>query len=102
MKTNKIYTGHVLDILKAFPDEAINSVLTSPPYWSLRDYGESTRTIWDGENDCEHEWEDNTYRRRSKDGKACLSRWSTESFEELRRDKPVENAFCSKCNAWTG
>lgn len=30
--------GHVLDVLKAFPAESVNCVVTSPPYWSLRKY----------------------------------------------------------------
>ena len=39
METNKIYCGHALEILKTFPDECVNCVVTSPPYWGLRDYG---------------------------------------------------------------
>jgi len=39
MELNKIYQGNTLDILKTFPDESINCVITSPPYWALRDYG---------------------------------------------------------------
>ncbi len=39
METNKIYQGDCLDILNTFPNESIDSVVTSPPYWNLRDYG---------------------------------------------------------------
>jgi len=39
MKTNHIYQGDCLEVLKTFPDESINMVMTSPPYWALRDYG---------------------------------------------------------------
>ncbi len=39
METNKIYQGDALEVLKTFPDESINCVMTSPPYWALRDYG---------------------------------------------------------------
>lgn len=39
MEENKIYQGDALQILKTFPDEIINCVMTSPPYWALRDYG---------------------------------------------------------------
>jgi DNA modification methylase len=38
METNKIYQGDSLEVLKTFPDESINCVMTSPPYWALRDY----------------------------------------------------------------
>ena len=34
----KLYHGHVLDVLKAFPDRSVNCCVTSPPYWGLRDY----------------------------------------------------------------
>jgi len=36
---NKIHHGHVLDVLKKMPDESVHCVVTSPPYWGLRDYG---------------------------------------------------------------
>jgi len=35
MEVNKIYQGDCLDILKTFPDESIDMVITSPPYWAL-------------------------------------------------------------------
>ena len=34
-----LYCGEVLNILKRLPDENIDCVITSPPYWALRDYG---------------------------------------------------------------
>ncbi len=39
MKSNTIYQGDTLEALKTFPVESIDCVITSPPYWSLRDYG---------------------------------------------------------------
>jgi len=39
MKTNIILQGDALTKLKELPDESINCVMTSPPYWALRDYG---------------------------------------------------------------
>ncbi|MEK3974724.1 DNA-methyltransferase [Psychrobacillus sp. FSL K6-1267] len=39
MELNKIYQGHCLDVLRTFTDESVNTVVTSPPYWGLRDYG---------------------------------------------------------------
>jgi len=34
-----LYQGDALEVLKQMPDESINCVVTSPPYWALRDYG---------------------------------------------------------------
>ena len=39
IKTNKIYQGDSLKVLETFLDEYIDCVVTSPPYWGLRDYG---------------------------------------------------------------
>ena len=39
METNTILQGDALAKLKELPDESIDMVMTSPPYWALRDYG---------------------------------------------------------------
>ncbi len=39
MKTNIILNGDALTHLKELPNESIDCVMTSPPYWALRDYG---------------------------------------------------------------
>ncbi len=33
------YQGDALTVLRELPDESVNCVVTSPPYWGLRDYG---------------------------------------------------------------
>ena len=40
MNTEKIYQGNCIEVLKDFHDESIDCVVTSPPYWGLRDYNE--------------------------------------------------------------
>lgn len=39
MEVNKIYNEPCLDTLKKMQDKSIDCVITSPPYWQLRDYG---------------------------------------------------------------
>ena len=39
LKSNTIYNGDVLEVLKKMPSESIDMCITSPPYWGLRDYG---------------------------------------------------------------
>lgn len=51
----KIIVGHALDVLKTLPSESVDCVVTSPPYWGLRDY-HTEPLVWDGDADCEHEW----------------------------------------------
>ena len=39
MMINKIHQGDVLEVLKKMPNDLVDCVMTSPPYWGLRDYG---------------------------------------------------------------
>lgn len=39
MDKNIILQGDCLERLKELPDESVDCVVTSPPYWALRDYG---------------------------------------------------------------
>lgn len=45
---NTIIQGHVLDVLRTLPDECIDMVVTSPPYWRLRIYKIPPQTWDDG------------------------------------------------------
>ena len=35
---NTVICGDALAVLKTLPDESVNSVITSPPYFNLRSY----------------------------------------------------------------
>ena len=35
-----LWHGDSLEVLRTLPDESVNCVVTSPPYYGLRDYGE--------------------------------------------------------------
>ncbi|SVE64606.1 uncharacterized protein METZ01_LOCUS517460, partial [marine metagenome] len=35
----KILEGDIFDKIKEIPDKSIDTIITSPPYWGLRDYG---------------------------------------------------------------
>ncbi len=49
---NKIIIGDAKEILQRFPNESVDCVITSPPYWALRDYGTGK---WIGGNpNCDH------------------------------------------------
>lgn len=48
-----IYVGDVLFWLRQMADDSVDCVVTSPPYWGLRDYGTA---VWvDGDPKCQHE-----------------------------------------------
>lgn len=42
---NQIIQGDCLKVLKTLPSESVDCVITSPPYWALRDYGTAS---WEG------------------------------------------------------
>jgi DNA modification methylase len=47
-----LHVGDALNVLAGLPDESVHCVVTSPPYWGLRDYGTGS---WDGgDPDCNH------------------------------------------------
>lgn len=48
----RILEGDVTEVLRTLATESVQCVVTSPPYWGLRDYGTAT---WDGgDPDCKH------------------------------------------------
>ena len=47
-----IYGGDCREVMRELPAESVHCVITSPPYWGLRDYGTAS---WDGgDADCDH------------------------------------------------
>lgn len=104
LKTNHIYQGHALEVLKTFPDESIDCVVTSPPYWSLRAYGTEPQ-IWDGNPECEHEWEDVAVRKqrgKTVSEEAKEKDWKRASRSANPGNIPRRSQFCLKCSAWLG
>jgi DNA modification methylase len=90
-------------------DASVQCVVTSPPYWGLRDYG-LPASVWDAADQCAHAWGDivaraNTHKnvgfgeRQAQNGQ----RWSATNPVEIEQDKPVSlGAFCRHCPAWRG
>ena len=80
-----LYTGDVLSVLATMPDKSVHCVVTSPPYWGLRDYGTGT---WEGgEPGCDH-----------KNGSGA---WATELEQQKKRadtGMPFREV-CGKCGA---
>jgi DNA modification methylase len=49
----EILQGDCIESLKKLEDQSINTCITSPPYWGLRDYGTAE---WEGgDSECSHE-----------------------------------------------
>ena len=106
------YGKNVLDALRLLPDESINMVATSPPYWALRDYGVGHQ-VWGGDPECDHEWGDEIAGRSQSGGTGAstlgaASGGNSISPEGVQRSlershaAPKRSSFCSKCWAWRG
>jgi DNA modification methylase len=97
---NKIYCGNTIDVLKTFPDESINCCITSPPYWALRDYG-TDGVVWDGDADCEHEFElEESKNPADQGGKGEKDNGKYGDWEGTTNKH--RKGFCNKCGAWKG
>ena len=87
--------------------ESINCCVTSPRYWGLRDYGIEP-VIWDGDKDCEHEWQGNNTKISGGgySDKSTLQGFSNLNTKGRQMDRDIENtinnALCLKCGAWRG
>jgi len=101
---NQILCGDCRDVMAGFPEDNIDLVVTSPPYWGLRDYGGDSQ-IWGGDPGCDHEWGDivetkNNY-RQGVGGKLTNSKEYLESRLEAG-SVSSHSEFCIKCGAWSG
>jgi DNA modification methylase len=94
--------GDCLKILPKLPDESVDTIITSPPYWGLRDYGEGTNTIWGGDPNCEHEFEIIETRRPNASGgktdfaKEKFNIKGKENFKEFvdYHNRVTKSSFC--------
>lgn len=98
MEPNKVYIGNALDVLKTFQDKSINCVVSSPPYWQMRQYEGIPDYIWPGPNgvvDCNHDFD---IQPLTKSGGS--NGMSAEYNEE--RKISTESGYCKDCCAWKG
>ena len=51
MEHNTIYTGDATETLQELPPESVHMVMTSPPYWNLRDYDHADQLGLEPESD---------------------------------------------------
>jgi len=94
---DKIICGDTLEVLKQIPSDSVDCIITSPPYWGLRDYGEATCKVWGGDPDCEHEFElEHIQRDPSKTGIISEKAKIGQGYRNYK------SGFCKKCGAWYG
>ena len=97
--TADIEHGDALSILRKMPDNSIQSVITSPPYFGQRDY-QSEPLLWGGDEKCDHEFiasNSPTREGNRKDiptGKQVYRTAVSKGFEK--------SILCAKCGCWQG
>ena len=95
---HRILQGHVIDMLRMLPENSVHCVVTSPPYWGLRDYG-LPPIAWGGDPACEHEWPNDTI-KENKSGHHLNA-----GIRERDPGGPIEinhGSVCLRCSAWCG
>lgn len=104
--TNDIHQGDVLETLREMPESSVHCVMTSPPYYGLRDYGEDVESIFGGDEDCKHDWTtrvkpaqggENTDENPPNTGADATTQES-----RIRGSGGVESDYCVNCGAWRG
>lgn len=102
IEKNKIYTESCRETLRRMPADFVDCVITSPPYWGLRDY-QNPPEVWGGDDDCVHTWADEIIANRT-DSRRNSIYWDTGGSPagNALLEKPSHGSFCQSCGAWYG
>ncbi len=97
--TARCFLGDARAVLRKLPDESVQCVVSSPPYFGLRAYGTDAQ-LWGGDPRCDHRWgpalrapcADAASGPNGRGINHAVSRW-----------RPKETGpFCLRCGAWRG
>ncbi len=94
---NKVLIGDAFEKLKGIPNDFVQCVVTSPPYYGLRDYG--TRRWFGGDNpDCEHG--ETKIHGPHHPGQVEQTKWKTANASG--KGQTATTCSCTQCGAWYG
>jgi DNA modification methylase len=82
-------------------DESVQCVVTSPPYWGLRDYGLQP-SVWDGEPRCAHVWSQRKAPSLPNANGTRSDKQSSNVGSYGHYGPDVAGADCAHCPAWRG
>jgi len=104
IELNKIYNESCLDTLARMPNDFLDCVVTSPPYYGLRSYNTEPQ-IW-GDKDCDHVWGDEIVnpKKDTRTAEVKVSQGATVGTNVASQHWAQGNMgnFCQLCNAWRG
>jgi DNA modification methylase len=90
--------GHAIDQLRTIPDESVDLVVTSPPYWGLRDY-KTDPVVFGGDLECVHSWETDT---KDEHGWADNVPQTMNKQDVYAEHETIHHETCDDCGAWRG
>ncbi len=102
---NQVHQGDVLELLAQMPDESVQCVVSSPPYWGLRCYG-LPPTVWDADPACQHDWGPEGPAPNKRGGSSVGTTLEGASAAVQEAQNQVRNStsgsVCRLCGAWRG
>jgi DNA modification methylase len=107
-----LYNADCREGLKALPDESVNCVVTSPPYFGLRDYGLQPLVLG-GDSNCVHVWQgagatrpkpDRSTAGKELNGSGILSNDKPRGSQVSKAARGMVLSFgdTCECGAWRG
>lgn len=102
---NRAFVGDCRDVLRELIAQGVRAqcVVTSPPYWGLRDY-KCPPSIWGGSAVCEHEWGRGIrIHKVGPHGNGVMLAGGRSVVDAQASTKTINaGQFCEKCGAWCG
>jgi len=87
--------------LAEIEEGSVQCCITSPPYWSLRRYGDAAEMVFGGDAGCEHEWGQHIVNRRGAGGEREYGSSDSGVGRGPAPELPSSN-ICSLCGCWRG
>jgi len=101
-----IYNSDALKVLETLPDESVQMCMTSPPYWGLRNYAGGADIVWGANNNCEHQWTEETqglqHENRNFSQGTQEAVVGTKATTFIQKYDRLPAGTCVKCGAWRG
>lgn len=98
------YTGDCRDVMRDLIAQGVTvqTCVTSPPYWGLRDYG-CPPVVWGGDPACAHEWGEGLRRHKGGPHGDTVALQGRAALDAKTACKDIDaGKFCQQCGAWCG
>lgn len=94
-----ILEGDAIEQMRTLPAEHFHTIITSPPYWGLRDY-KIPPSVWGGDSNCRHKWGATERTIWANKIKGPNARGLNGDDRCLLTKQHGE--WCQRCGAWSG